>query len=95
MGEGYLLILDIYGAWPKKYPLEPPFLEVHFQPVIGQVGDGPAYAHQVAQKIKQGDAPSCFHLRFIYIGPWQILVLDFLLFLFSFNKFGLQVRPLL
>ena len=71
-----------------------PYL-VHFQPLIGQADDAPAYVHQAAQKVKLGDSPTCFHLSLNYIGHWKIWLQGFLSFLFSFNRFGLQVSPLL
>ena len=71
MGEESMLILNIYGALlTTKLSSRTSFFGFHFLLLVGQVGDTPAYAHQAAQKVKLGDAPSCFYLGFIYIGPW-------------------------
>ena len=57
---------------------------VHFQPLIGQVGDAPAYVHQAAQKVKLGDAPTCFHLGLNILGLgrfgcWALISFSFYL----------------
>ena len=68
MGEGYLILLDIFWAlFTTKISSRTSFFGVHFQPLIGQVGDAPSYLHQVYQKVKLDDAPTCFHLGFTYI----------------------------
>ena len=70
MGEEYLLILDMYRALlnTKISSRTSFFWVVHFQPLIGQVGDAPVCAHQTAQNVKLGDAPSFFLLGFSTLG---------------------------
>lgn len=59
MNEEYLLILDIYRALlTTKISSRTSYFWVHFQPLIGQLGDALACAHQAARKGKLGDTPS-------------------------------------
>jgi len=67
---------------------------VHFQPLIGQVGDAPAYVHQAAQKVKLGDAPTSFHLGLNILGLGRFGCWAQISFSFYLTLFGPQVSPL-
>ena len=91
MGERYLLILDLYGAsLTAKISSRTSFLLVHFQPLNDQVGDAPTYVHQVAQNVKLGDPPTCFHLALSIFVLGRFSYWDF--FHFYFISIGLVFK---
>ena len=65
-------------------PLRISSRKLHFQPLICQVGDAPAYVHQAAQKVKLGDAPTFIHLVLNILGLgrfgcWALISFSFYL----------------